>query len=309
MQPDSALETHRPFTRAAALAAGITVKQLRGPAYRRLLHGVYVAADVAPSPRLRARAALLGFGRDAWLSHASAARVLGIPIPTIPDEHVTVVRRADRRSRRDVVCHLRAGGRIRLVDGLPVSDYAQLFVELAELLGLVDLVITGDHLVRHGHLSVRALSEFCRASTGRGAVAARRAASYVRERVDSPMETRLRMLLVLAGLPEPLVNITVTDAHGRPLRRYDLCYPAGRLAIEYDGRHHVERIEQWESDLDRRAGIDDDGWRLLVLVARDVYAHPHRTLARIHRLLKDRRVAGTPARLRDDWRAHFPAWA
>ena len=44
---------------------------------------------------------------------------------------------------------------------------------------------------------------------GRGCRLARRAASLAREGVDSPQETRLRLLLVLAGLPEPRVNVII----------------------------------------------------------------------------------------------------
>jgi hypothetical protein len=59
------------------------------------------------------------------------------------------------------------------------------------------------------------------------------------------MESRLRMLLVLAGLPEPTVNHIVRDDRGNWVRRFDLAYPDLRIAIEYDGRHHIERQEQW----------------------------------------------------------------
>jgi hypothetical protein len=34
-------------------------------------------------------------------------------------------------------------------------------------------------------------------------------------RVDSPMETRIRLLIVLAGLPEPQVNFVVRHANGK----------------------------------------------------------------------------------------------
>jgi hypothetical protein len=81
--------------------------------------------------------------------------------------------------------------------------------------------------------------------------------ALVRERVDSPMESRLRMLIVLAGLPEPRVNVTYGEEDGLVLRRYDLSWPEVRVIVEYDGRHHVERVEQWESDLERREAIDD----------------------------------------------------
>ena len=40
----------------------------------------------------------------------------------------------------------------------------------------------------------------------------RAAAQLVRERVDSSPETHLRLLLVLAGLPEPVVNLEVPGA-------------------------------------------------------------------------------------------------
>lgn len=69
------------------------------------------------------------------------------------------------------------------------------------------------------------LREAVAAQCGQRSRAARRAADYVRERVDSPMESRLRVLLVLAGIPAPEVNLCVRDADGEPLRRYDLSWP------------------------------------------------------------------------------------
>lgn len=301
------LDTTTPFTRAAALEAEISVKTLRGPRFRQVLHGLYVAASVEPTPELRVRAALVPFHPTAWASHASAARVHGVPIPTIALEHVSVTKRAHRRSRRGIACHLRKdGGAVVVRNGLRVSDYGQMFVELAEILGLVDLVVVGDHLVRKRKITLQKLLAFCKSSTLPGAAAARHAASYVRERVDSPMETRLRMLIVLAGLPEPMVNITIENDDGIPIRRYDLSYPRQNIAIEYDGRQHVEVIEQWESDLARREAMDDEEWRIIVVISNGIYKVPEQTLSRIHRLMLARKVPGTPARLRDDWRPHFP---
>ena len=120
------------------------------------------------------------------------------------------------------------------------------------------------------------------------------------------MESRLRMLIVLAGIPEPVVNATVRDVDGEVVRRFDLSWPEVRVIVEYDGRHHVERIEQWESDLDRREEIDDEGWRILVVVAAGIYTDPGRTVSRIFRLLRARGLEDLPDRPSEDWRPHFP---
>lgn len=303
----ASLDTRRPFSRADALAAGTDPKLLEGSRFRRVFRGVYVDASVGVTPQVRAEAALVPFHPTAFASHASAARVLRLPIPTIPDEHVTVFDRRHRRSRDGIRCHLAPTAHVQTVRGVRVSSYEQVFVELAELLSLVDLVVVGDYLVRRGCASLEGLRSFCERAAGRGATRARLAASYVRERVDSPMETRLRMLIVLAGLPEPEVNLTLRDEFGVPIRRYDLSYPASRTAVEYDGRQHVEREDQWESDLERREASDGDGYRLIVVISKGIYVEPERTLLRIWRILRERREPGVPATLSDDWRPHFPA--
>ena len=117
------------------------------------------------------------------------------------------------------------------------------------------------------------------------------------------------MLIVLAGIPEPVVNRSVRGVDGEPVRRFDLSWPGVRVIVEYDGRHHVERIEQWESDLERREEIDDEGWRILVVVAHGVYTDPGTTVHRIFRLLRARGLDDLPERPSEDWRPHFPGRA
>ena len=110
-----------------------------------------------------------------------------------------------------------------------------------------------------------------------------RSASFVRDRVDSPMESRLRMLIVLAGLPEPRVNFEVSDEGGRLRYRIDLCFPEQRLAIEFDGRQHVDIRSQWESDVLRREDLEADGWRFLVVTSSQFYTSPEDVLGRCRR--------------------------
>lgn len=155
-----------PFQRRTALAAGVTPKQLRGPGYRVVLPGAYVSASTVVTPLVRVRAALLPYGDVAWASHASAARVHDLPIPTIAMEHVSVPRPGQRRRHQGVKVHV--GGpsvRTRLVRGVRVSEPCRLFVEMAALVGLVDLVVLGDAMVRRGMVTPEALGSTAPPST------------------------------------------------------------------------------------------------------------------------------------------------
>ncbi|UDY23189.1 DUF559 domain-containing protein [Nocardioides sp. Kera G14] len=300
------LDTRVPFTRADALKAGITASQLRSSAYVAMHQGIYVASDVEVTPRIRALAALQGFPAGAFASHATAGRLWELPLPTLPDEHVTVADRKHRRRRPGIVCHSPRRAVIGTKGEVPCTSSAQTFVDLADQLSLVDLVVVGDHLVRKGICKVRQLVEAAARATGSSAEHARLAASLVRPKVDSPMESRLRLLLVLAGLPEPDVNPLVSTDGGLTMRKYDLCWLKARFIVEYDGRHHIERVEQWESDLTRREAIDDDGWRIIVVTADGIYKNPGETVAKVHRLLRERRVPGTPVMTDPGWQRHFP---
>ncbi len=106
-----------------------------------------------------------------------------------------------------------------------VSAPAQLFVELASSLSLVDAVVAGDAMVRLELVSLSELARTAPVCVAKHSRTARRVVRYVREGVDSPMETRLRLLLVLAGLPEPKVNHLIRDEWGAVLRRLDLATP------------------------------------------------------------------------------------
>lgn len=299
-------DPRQPFPRFRALKAGIPRATVDSSAFRRLLHGIIVAADVPDSAVLRVKAALACHFDSAFASHASAARVWRVPVQTRPGEHVTVPDQAHRLRRAGITTHHRPGAAIVVREGVRVSALVDLFVELAEELSLVELVVAGDWMVRRHRVGIKELRRAAMRATGPHARLARQAARYVRARVDSPMETRLRMLIVLAGLPEPEVNMTVRLVDGDEVRRFDLCWPEVRVVVEYDGRHHVERVEQWEADLDRREEIDDDEWRTLVVVASGIYTEPERTVRRVFRLLERRGLEDLPERPSEDWRPHFP---
>jgi hypothetical protein len=92
------------------------------------------------------------------------------------------------------------------------------------------------------------------------------------------MESRLRMLLVLARLPRPEVQASVHDAYGRFVGRPDLLYRAHRLVIEFDGGNHRDRLVE---DNRRQNGLVGAGFRLLRFTAADVYRTPEAVIAAI----------------------------
>ena len=308
-QPSVELDVRRPFTYAAAVAAGLTRARLRGPSYRKLITGVYISAAVPPLPIHLVQAALLIHPLTAFASHASAARLYDAPLPAgLAEQHISVFEARDRRRRDGIRHHVapRTTPVMRCRD-LRCSAPEQCFVELAEQLGLVDLVVVGDYFVKKGWITVAELVAY--ANGPAGSPAAARAASYVRADVDSPMETRLRMLIVLAGLPEPVVNHKVYYSDGRLRYRFDLSYPGYKIVVEYDGRQHRADLAQWDHDVERGEWFDDDGWKHVPVFSWGIYRRPDKTLERVVKALRERGCRELPVRLSDGWRPHFPVRA
>ncbi len=299
-------DDRRPFTKEDLRAAGLNVGRVRRRHYVSLVTGVWIHRDARDSLSM-IRAALRIHPDDAFASHLSAAEVLGLPVPESAFVHVTVTHQEDRHYRAQIKPHVTSRPRrIIVVDGIRTTDPIATFIDCAGWLSLVDQVVLGDALVRKYGIDPADLRRACRISSDYYAGLARMAADLVREGVDSPMETRLRMLIVLAGLPEPDVNVVISWADGAWRRRFDLCYRGIRLIVEYDGRQHAESRHQWQADLERREEFDDQGYRILVVTSVGIYQEPDRTLHRIRRQLVLRGMADVPP-IDDRWREHFAA--
>jgi hypothetical protein len=96
------------------------------------------------------------------------------------------------------------------------------------------------------------------------------------------METRLRLLLVLNGLPPPQAQIPIHDAEGRLLGRPDLFYPAQRLGLEYDGGTHRDSLVE---DNRRQNRLLSAGVRLLRFTAADLHKNPDAIIAQVRAAL------------------------
>jgi hypothetical protein len=309
-QQKYALETRNPFTRADARAAGITVKELISSRYQKVFYNLYVSAHVVVTPQIRARAALRLASPDSYASHHTAAELWGLPVPHDDHTHIPVPQHGERLRRQGVKSHLgQAAARRTLRTGIPLSTPEQTFIDLAAIgVNLVDLVVLGDAMLKAELTTISTLIGAIEAWQGYGTRLALRVARLMREGVDSPMETRVRLLIVLAGLPEPTANVIIRGEDGSWRMRFDLCYLEQRLIVEYDGRQHADSPEQWERDIYRREDLDRMDYRLLIVTSRGIYNEPHRTLERVRDALRERGVR-VPSRFKNEWRRHFPTTA
>jgi hypothetical protein len=262
-------------------------------------YGVWRITSTPRSFEFDVRAGCLALPDDAVLSHVSALRWLGIEVGPPSPIHFTTT--GTQQTREAIVLHRRVG-RVspRDVRGVSVLGPDRSFVDSATLVGVRSLVRAGDALVRRGETSVDRLLRYVSGSHLDGVVRARRAAALVRERVDSFRETDLRLLLVLAGLPEPETNIDVVADDGTWLARGDLVLPEFRVVVEHDGWHHERNAEQRQKDHFRRERLEAARWTPIVVTQAD-FAHPISIVVRVHEALRRKGYAGPSPELGRDW--------
>jgi hypothetical protein len=137
----------------------------------------------------------------------------------------------------------------------------------------------------------------------RGAARLRAALKGIRAGTDSARETVLRRVVVAAGLPEPGVNLPLTDglgtviAHGDLVwpqfgvvleyegrQHWDLVWPQFGVVLEYEGRQHWDDARQFAIDIDRHHRIAELGLRV-IRVDKYLLADTARLLATIRRAL------------------------
>lgn len=204
-----------------------------------------------------------------FFSHSTALALQGVPLPSDRASqrlHVAA-HRPDREPRvSGVVGHRLGPGTpdVRIVGGLPVEAPASAWRHVASWWTHEDLVIAGDFLAgRSGLLTLDDLAAEVAKGHGRGQGALTAALADVRVGAESPTETRLRLVLCAAGLPEPSLNVDLRAADGRFVARLDMAYEDRRVAVEYDGRQHAEDPAQFERDADRWHDIRAQGWHLV----------------------------------------------
>lgn len=209
-------------------------------------------------------------------SHFTAAEAWGFPLPLWPGQppqlHITRPAGLSRPRRAGVVGHRSRllTGEITTLDGLVLTSRARTWLHLAKDLGVEELTVITDYLIRiprqlyEGRSGPYATQDELDAIIGhhpgqRGIRTAREALRLSRVGADSPPETRLRLALTAAGLPEPEVKVPIVDDDGVLHHEPDLGYRKYRVAVQYDGAGHSDP-EQVARDISREELTRALGW-------------------------------------------------
>ena len=152
--------------------------------------------------------------------------------------------------------------------GLRALRPARAVADLLRRLDLLEAVVVADAVLRARLCTLEELRAELLAHTGlRGVVQARRALTLADPRAESPPESRLRVLLVLAGL-DPVPQFEVRAGAG--WYRVDLAFPELRIAVEYDGREVHDRSDVFTADRRRQNALVAHGWVVLRFTAADL---------------------------------------
>nr|WP_245845607.1 DUF559 domain-containing protein [Mycobacterium arosiense] len=251
-----------------------------------MFRNVYIARNVELTAVVKARAAWLSTG--ATLAGLSAAAVLGTRWldPAAPGEIV----RADRHNQRGLVVHTYdlADDEVRMAWGMRVTSAARTAFDIGRALPVVTAVPILDALLNATGVCPADVVAVADRHPGARAVRRLRAAlELVDGGAESPQETRVRLLLVRAGLPKPETQIELRHLH----IRMDMGWREWKVAVEYDGIQHWEDRYQRSWDIERIALLEAAGWSV-IRVSAEMLSRPDALVKRVKAKLAERGAFG-----------------
>lgn len=299
--PGALTEVSFPVSKAARL--GVGSGRLRGADLDRPFHGV--RAEGTDLTRLveRCRALSHVLGAHHVFSHLTAAELWRMPLPAAaahgsPLDVLSVDGRDGVRRPGVTGRSTRSHPERRRHRGLSLTSPAEVWCQLADpalsditrdwLVAIGDFLVSGERTDFGRNAPLCTIEELAAAvdrhGSRPGAPALRWALARVRMPVDSVRETFLRLALVGARLPEPVVQLEVATRAGD--RHADLGYPNVRLLLEYLGDAHRTSRRRWLDDLTRVQLFQDAGWRVMLIGAADLEPDARALIARVRSALQ-----------------------
>lgn len=272
--------TTRPFSLAEARTAGLSPSALKGKAWRRLGSELYYWSELRLDPWHVLSTWHRFISPSAVFSGSTAAWMLGLDFEPTDPVNVVVPLDSGVRSRAGLSARRCELGAKESVDirGLPATNLLRTLLDLCIQLTDVEALVAIDMAVQRGFVDVVELWRHGQSAAGRPGSARLRELARFAEAAESPMETRLRWLLLQARLPRPQVQVDVRDSNGRFLGRADLYYPAERLIIEFDGGNHRDRLI---GDDRRQNLLVGSGHQVLRFTTADLKGRPDVVVAQV----------------------------
>ena len=292
-----------PFTCREALDAGASRGRLRHRALLAPSRGIRVPTlllDPGLGPMVRPVTLITEFSAA---SHATAFRLWALPgfLPCAdgPGIHISRPDSMAIPRRTGVIGHVGQffPDEIAVQDGVLLTSRARTWLDVSRRMSIDELTVVADHLIRRprpelegrseAYASIAELADMLDRHKGTpGIRKARLALNQARVGADSAPETRLRLALARAGLPEALLNAP-TELRGGGVRQPDLSYPEYCVAAEYDGDGHSGE-GQVVRDIAREEDFSRAGWTLVRLSKRHMTADARPAVAKVRAALLDR---------------------
>jgi hypothetical protein len=322
---DAALRRHSGvFATADALAAGLdrnaVIARVRAGEWKRVRYGIYTTStlwrqnELAGSLHVLECAAVIRrlTRPDSVISHTSAARLHGLVVPDTPDPGVWLTDPDQFRTGR--------GYRVRraslppsdtvALDGLRTTSVTRTLADVGREWDVVDTVVAADDAIADGRVTTEELTTAALAQThwlGTGRAA--RAFSLTRVGAHSPHETRTRLALTAAGLPEPLLQAAVLVG-SRLVAVLDMLWPEEGVFVDCDGR--VKYTDPWRgrspaevawAEKRRQDDLLDLDLRGVRMAPADLFTPLSEKVSRLRTLLAAPRPSARPRYRVQLWRA------
>jgi G:T-mismatch repair DNA endonuclease (very short patch repair protein) len=303
---------------AKAMATVVGDDGVQAPAHPGLMHAVSVAAALA-------RGRHEGVG-----SHESAARIYGMPLfreqawdledgkdagrdkatgqgqaeNSDADGAVTLTMPPATRTRRgghfDIKCHIAALPGAHVVKayfGVPITSGARTVVDIARASRFKEGVVVADGALHNRTTTAREIGQVLTACKGwPGMEKARRVADFASSLPESAMESCARVAFHQHGLPAPQMQVDVHDSRGRLIARPDFVWQQHRTIVETDGMFKYRTERAVRRHFDREARLDAEGWKVIHVTWRELFADEAALIARVRRAFGEAARLGHAAR-------------
>lgn len=294
---DIAGQSGKVFTRADALAAGVTDRQLGGRIRRGELHvlrpGVYVDCPEDVDVVTLAAAAARKLGPDAVVSHQTAALLHGIALlgPRVARADVTRPAALDRTpDAYPGLRSLRAGlpsHHVVEIAGVRLTSPARTAFDLARTSSFRSGVVSVDSALHSGLTTSELMLEVardCRRWPGKRRAV--EAIEFGNPLCESVTESVSRVLIRDGGLPAPRLQVVLGDEDG-VIGRVDFFWEEGVVG-EADGRIKYSGDDLnplWAEKL-RQERLENAGFIVVRWTWGELFNDPDRVVRRIRRALE-----------------------